>query len=164
MPSPKLSPPAPIPHRPRWRQVILVVMILVVGAAGWIAYRFINTLREIPDAYAAWDTGTLLIEYLQRHENHWPSSWDDLLTVMDGEEGSQILLRGARAGDIEYAQSLRKMIAIDLKFDPRQPDQRNPVSRSDGSALKLIWGDRNPNQMVRDYLNGAAGKRQSQVR
>jgi hypothetical protein len=31
---------------------------------GW---RTIHTVRLLPEAYAAWDTGTLLIQYMESH-------------------------------------------------------------------------------------------------
>ena len=91
----------------RGRKIVLVVVIAVVGVVGWIAYGFLHTLRHIPEAYAAWDTGTLLIEYMKQHDDQWPGSWDDLVTVLDSNEGRRIPLRGAQAGDVAYARSLR---------------------------------------------------------
>jgi hypothetical protein len=76
------------------RRIILIAAIVVVGIIGWYAFNIIRALQNIPEAYAAWDTGTLLVEYMKLHGDQWPKSWDDLLTVMDTEAGRQILLRG----------------------------------------------------------------------
>jgi hypothetical protein len=148
----------------RRRRIILAVAIVIVVVAGWMAYGFFRTLRRIPEAYAAWDTGTLLVEYLQRHEDRWPTSWDDLLTVMDGEVGRRIPLRGAQAGDLEYARSLADKVAIDWAFDPRRNDQPNPVTRPDGGAFPMVWQGAEPNEMVRAYLQGNVTTQPSEAR
>src|SRR5258706_3383429 len=97
----------------RHRKIIFAVTITAIAAVGWIAYSLIHTLQHIPQAYAAWDTGTLLVEYMKQHEDRWPTSWDDLLTVLHTDTGQQIPLRGAQAGDVSYARSLREKVAID---------------------------------------------------
>jgi hypothetical protein len=133
--------------------VIIVVPILsMVAFVGYFAYNVVYTVRHIPEAYAAWDTGTLLVEYMQRHNDRWPSSWDDLLTVMDEKSRDQIMLRGSRAGDVEYAQSLRKMVSVDWTFDPGREQERLPVTRPDGSAFRTVWEGAEPNEMVHVYL------------
>jgi hypothetical protein len=33
---------------------------------GWVIYRIMFTLNHLPEAYAAWDTGDLLVEYIRR--------------------------------------------------------------------------------------------------
>jgi hypothetical protein len=109
---------------------VVIVLIPVVGAGGWVAYSIVHTLRHIPEAYAAWDTGTLLIEYMKQHEDRWPASWDELLAVLDSEGGRQIPLRGSHAGDIAYARSLSKTVVIDWSFDPAHPDGRAPSPRA----------------------------------
>jgi hypothetical protein len=139
----------------RRRKGILIVMIVlapIVGASGWAVYSIIHTLRHIPEAYAAWDTGTLLIEYMKSHEDQWPRSWDELLAVLDSEGGRQIPLRGSHAGDIAYARSLSKTVVIDWSFDPAHPDGRAPVTPRRGTKFSVVWEGAEPNEMVRDYL------------
>jgi hypothetical protein len=88
---------------------------------------------------------------MKAYDNHWPSSWGDLLAVLDSTEGRTILLRGAQAGDLEYARSLQNQIAIDWTFDPRNPDEKHPVTRLDGRPFPVVWQD--PNEMIRQYLS-----------
>jgi hypothetical protein len=107
------------------------------------------TLNHLPEAYAAWDTGDLLVEYMKMHQNHWPRSWDDLLTVLDSESGRELILWGSRAGDIAYARALRNKVRVDWNFDPCHSDLRNPVSRPDGSPFPVVWQDAEPNQLWR---------------
>ena len=145
----------------RGRKIILVVAIVVIGVIGWIAQVLYRTVTHIPEAYAAWDTGTLLVEYLKTHEDHWPSSWDELLTVLDSEAGQKIMLRGARAGDVPYARSLWDKVAVDWRFDVARPGGKRPVTRLDGSAFTLVWEGAEPNEMVQWYLKERASTRPS---
>jgi hypothetical protein len=145
----------------RGRKIALIFAIAIVGVVGWIAYGFLHTLRGIPEAYAAWDTGTLLIEYMKQHDDHWPKSWDELVTVLDSDEGRKIPLRGAQAGDIVYARSLREKVAVDWEFDPASRSERNPVTPIGGGKFPVVWDGAEPNEMVRHYLSERASTRPS---
>jgi hypothetical protein len=147
----------------RRRKITLAIVgtaLVPLAVIGWFAYRIFFTLN-IPQAYAAWDTGTLLVEYMKSHNDHWPTSWDDLLTTLNTDSGRDIPLRGAQAGDIPYAQSLREKISIDWTFDPNHPDRHNPVTRPDGSAFPVTWQNADPNEMVRKYLADRAATQPS---
>jgi hypothetical protein len=122
---------------------------------GWTAYRFLYTWSHIAEAYAAWDTGTLLVAYMKSHDNRWPTSWEELLSVLSDESGDQIPLRGAHAGDLAYGSSLREMVAVDWTFDPVHRDAKSPVTRLDKTAFPIVWEGHDPNEMVRAYLKEA---------
>lgn len=128
-------------------------MLAIVGFLCFIVYSAIQAPRHFREAYAAWDTGTLLVEYLKAHDDQWPKSWDDLLTVMDGKTERDFYLRGRGSLDREYAISLREKVAIDWSFNPktRRPDQ--PVKRLDGKPFPMTWQDAEPNEMIRDHLD-----------
>lgn len=67
----------------RLSKILLLLTIVLVSFVVYGVYNFIYTWKNIPEAYAAWDTGTLLIEYLKSHNDQWPSGWDELLSVID---------------------------------------------------------------------------------
>jgi hypothetical protein len=146
----------------RGRKIILLVAIAALAVIGWIAYRVLHTAAHIPEAYAAWDTGTLLVEYMKTHEDRWPASWEDLLTVLDSDAGRQIPLRGAQAGDLQYARSLRDKVAVDWGFDPVRLGDKRPVTRPNGSAFPFVWEE--PNEMVQNYLRERVATRPSEAR
>jgi hypothetical protein len=64
------------------------------------------------------------------------------------DSGEQIILRGARAGDTNYAASLSRRVAIDWKFDPLRDDRGSPVTRLDGTKFPIVWKGAEPNEMV----------------
>lgn len=122
-----------------------IVLLLSVFAL----YVFL-VLRQIPEAYAAWDTGTLVVEYMKRHDDRWPASWNDLVELVRQDSGRRILLRGASAGDVAYAESLRSTVGIDWTYDPERPATQTPITRPDGTPLAAYWDD--PNAVVRAYI------------
>ena len=132
--------------------VVLTVVLTIFGGAVYIGYGIILRIRLIPEAYAAWDSGTLLVEYMKSHGNRWPSSWDDLLSVVRSDSRDQILFRGAQAGDTNYAASLRNKVAINWKFNPSREAQISPVTRLDGTKFPMVWKGAEPNDMVHRYL------------
>lgn len=136
------------------RRIISLIAIAVLAFVLWAGYGAFRSWRLLPEAYAAWDTGTLLVEYLRANDDHWPSSWDDLLTVLDLPRGADIVLYGSSGGNAAYARSLRERIAVDWSFDPAQIADANPVTRPDGSGFGVLWEGGDPNEMVREYLRG----------
>lgn len=141
----------------RRRKIIGLTAIVGLACVLWVGDRLIYTLRHLPEAYAAWDAGELLVAYLETHENHWPTSWDDLLSVLDTPRGSDITLRAPHANESDYAHVLQGMIAIDWSFDPAHAENASPVTRRDGSAFSVLWQDGDPNEMVREHLKLNAG-------
>lgn len=136
------------------RRIISLIAIGALAFVLWAGYGAFRSWRLLPEAYAAWDTGTLLVEYLKASDDRWPSSWDDLLTVLDSPGGMDIPLYGSQAGDVAYARSLRVRIAVDWSFDRARIADADPVTRPDGSAFDVLWEGGDPNEMVRGYLRG----------
>ncbi len=138
------------------QKIVTIIVLIVVCISGWFGFNLYRTLRQIPVAYAAWDTGTLLVEYMKQHDERWPKSWDELLTVLESADGQKLTLRGAMAGDVVYAQSLREKIAIDWHFNPANPSAANPITTADGQTFRMAWQGGEPNEMVRAHLSQAA--------
>ncbi len=148
----------------RLRNLLIVLGVAIFAVLAVTVYEVFYMLKRIPEAYAAWDTGTILVEYMKSHEDRWPASWDDLLSVMEGETGGAIVLRGSHAGDIEYARRLRDTVAVDWAFDPARGDGRSPVMRRDGTAFPIVWKGAEPNEMVRAHLMDSARMRPVEAR
>ncbi|MCC9603766.1 hypothetical protein LOC67_24715 [Stieleria sp. JC731] len=114
-----------------------------------------RTIREIPEAYAAWDTGTLLTTYMDQNDGKWPSGWDDLSTVI-GEEQPMLFSRSDSDGNsiskLEYLDKLQSMIKVDWSFDPVPGTLDSPVTRIDGGKFRTVWVGAEPNEMVRSFI------------
>lgn len=130
-------------------KITVGILTTVFGVVAYFVYRAIYTARHIPEAYAAWDTGTLVVEYMDSHGGEWPTSWDDLLSMIST---NPVLFRGASHGDSNYAYSLRTKVAIDWSFDPKRKDESRPVTRPDGSGFPIVWQGKEPNQMILTYI------------
>ena len=138
------------------RKALLVIAILLTALVCWVAYVVVRTQQHIPEAYAAWDTGTLLIEYMKQHDDRWPKSWDELISVINTETGREIPLRGAQAGDLAYARSLREKISVDWTFEPDHIQKAKPVSPIGGGTFSIMWEGADPNEMISAYLANRA--------
>ena len=139
------------------RNIIIGILVAVLAFAAYFIYGFVYTVHHVPEAYAAWDTGDLLIEYMKLHDNHWPSSWDELVPAMNGGTNGALTLWGANPDNkTNYVLSLRKTVAIDWSFDPRHPDGKSPVTRLDGTKFPVLWNGAEPNEMVRIHLKNSA--------
>jgi len=135
---------------PIWKTLIFTIGFLVVCYlvyATVVVHDLIS--KKIPESYAAWTSGNLIVDYLNTHSNEWPHSWEDL------DQATNCL----RYTPIE---TLRTKVKIDwnVNFDALlQLARTNPaatprlVTRLDGSKLDAKWGrDTEPNSKIKDYL------------
>lgn len=139
----------------RRRRVLQLVVLLVSIILVCFVYSLVQTLRGIPEAYAAWDTGMLLVEYLKSHQREWPRSWHELLSVTNGRLCDSIVFRGARDDQHDYATTLTNLVRVDWSFDVAKIADQNPVTRLDGTPFPTVWSGSEPNEMVRRYLKTA---------
>ena len=140
----------------------VAVLILVVA---WFAYQLFRYPNAIPEAYAAWDTGALIVEYMDTHEGEWPRSWDELLsTVSTPSMYDSVSLNGVGSYGPDVS-SLQNVVSIDWTADPAQlvhaewQDDQPPfrvVTRKDGSDFPMVWEGAEPNEMIWRYLRKRA--------
>lgn len=64
-----------------------------------------------------------------------------------------MLFYRSMAGDTDYGGSLQRMVAIDWSFDPDDvhADAR-PITRPNGRRFRVVWEGREPNDIVRRYM------------
>jgi hypothetical protein len=139
----------------RKKKIVLAVVAVLLLGVGYFAFRLVYTWRHLPEAYAAWDTGCLLVNYMDLHEGRWPTDWEDLLSVFESEVGEAICLAGRRSDEtiLEHARSLRRMVAIDWSFAPNKATgDEQPVTRPNGKPFPVVWSGAEPNQIVHEYL------------
>jgi hypothetical protein len=143
----------------RRRSIVGLFLVTVLVATVWFAYSLYSTWRSIPDAYAAWDTGTLIVEYLETHDHQWPLSWEELLSATATIEEHGRLLRGSDGkGGMIYGD-LRERVAVDWNADVRaiavfdwKKDKLRLVTRADGTEFPVVWEGAEPNAMIWGYL------------
>ncbi|TWU35607.1 hypothetical protein Q31b_50420 [Novipirellula aureliae] len=137
------------------RRLVQFAAVVLVLAFGIVAWSVIRTIREIPEAYAAWDTGTLLTTYLDQNDGKWPSGWDDLATVIDDNEPmlfSRSNEDGEQISNEEYITKLQSMVDVDWTYFPVPGNAASPVTRVDGGAFRTVWVGAEPNEMVRSFI------------
>lgn len=132
-----------------WRRVLLATVLILILWLGLFVFSAFNTWRKIPESYAAWTTGNLIVDYLNTHSNQWPRSWEDLDQATNCQRYVPI-------------EKLREQVKIDWDADFGQLLQlasNHPttplrvVTRPDGSRLHAVWGaDTEPNRKIMGYL------------
>lgn len=137
------------------RRLVRIAVLLLVVVVGWFAVSIVRTIREIPEAYAAWDTGTLLTTYMDQNDGRWPTNWDDLATAI-GDGQPRLYLHADEDGNpisnTEYIGKLRSMILVDWTYDPVPNNTTSPVTRIDGGNFRTVWSGAEPNAMVRSFI------------
>jgi hypothetical protein len=143
------------PHGSVWKRLLLVFVILLVIVASMIGYSIFYTWRLIPESYAAWTTGNLMVEYLQTHTNQWPHSWENLRSATNSlqQKGMPVYVSLDR---------LPEFVKIDWRADVAHLQQVargdsnatvQVITRLDGSRLRVVWGsDTEPNRKIMLYL------------
>ena len=142
-------------------KIASAIFAVVVAIIGYYVYSIAHMLNHLPEAYSAWDTGTLLVEYMKRNDDRWPSSWEDL-AQMTKETDVYVMLRGKSGDDaVQYVRSLNNTIAVDWRFDPRLNKSVTIVTPKSGGTFSVVWSGADPNEMVHDYLKQRASTRPS---
>jgi len=148
--------PSPRSRVAIWKRLLLAFVILLIAAISTIGYSLYQMVHyKIPESYAAWTTGNLMVEYLQTHTNRWPRSWEDLQSATNSllEKGMPVYMPLGQ---------LQGFVKIDWQADPGrllQAASNDPnftihvVTRLDGSKLLAVWGaDTEPNVKIMRYL------------
>ena len=132
----------------RHRWLIFLSIILGAVVATWICRRVGSAVRGVPDAYARWDVGEILIDHLRHHDDRWPDGWESLRPSYD-RLAAENRLRGGLTFD-----ELRSRVRIDWTADPHAAlrDGRPFRAVEVVSGNLLTWEGADPNEMVMDYL------------
>jgi hypothetical protein len=137
-------------------RVIQCIVAAVLVSVGYYAWLVFDAWRHIPEAYAAWDAGTLCVCCLQRTDGNWPKNWDDLERIIEPDDDC-VFCRGV-VGDgsdrsNRYRETIKRMqtiVRIDWNYVPKPGVMGNPVTKIDGGPLYLMWAD--PNYMIFDFV------------
>ena len=112
-------------------------------------------------AYAVWDAGTLVIEYLEANDHQWPHSWEESLSRQPSREMVRHLRgRSDGKGGMIYGD-LRDRVAVDgTQMHKRllhSTGRGAPCSSTcaDGTEFPVVWEGAEPNAMIWGYLNVA---------
>jgi hypothetical protein len=139
-----------------WKRLLLglvIVLGIVVCGVGYNLYRLVTV--KIPESYAAWTTGNLIVEYLATHTNQWPRSWDDLRAATNSllEKGRPVytpLDRLPRFVKVDWHAATDHLLQAARS---NSNARLQLITRVDGSPLRTVWGpDTEPNTKVMGYL------------
>lgn len=139
------------------RKIITYVVGVVAIIAGLLVWSFVSTWRKIPEAYAAWDIGTILVCYLERNDDRWPRSWDDIAASIKPDDKC-VVCRGVADGNDRNRgypntpEKLKKLVRIDWDYVPTPGVMAYPVTTSSGGKFTVVWGNSEPNWMVHKWL------------
>lgn len=129
------------------RRTLFLIVLLTLTPVAWLVGQLVYTWWHIPEAYAAWDAGNLLVRYMEKNQNAWPDGWSDLKQLREEEPDVRLYWNSDQP---DYFDRMRETIQIDWTFDPVTRMPRIPVRSTDGSELVCLWAD--PNGMVHSYL------------
>ncbi len=137
-------------------RIIQCVVVVILASVGYYAWLIFDAWRHIPEAYAAWDAGTLCVCYLERNDGYWPKDWDDLESIVQPDDDC-VFCRGVFGGGSDrsnrYKETIKRMktiVRIDWNYVPKPGVMGNPVTKIDGRPLYSMWRD--PNYMIFDYV------------
>lgn len=146
---------SPIGYR-RFRLCVLIglsALLLVLMPIGIWLYRV--TQVAMPEWYAAWEVGDLIVESIEINDGRWPQGWDDLRAAAASRSN-----RGETAH--QAFERLPRRVKVDWSVDPealvRKVMQEGEgsiqvVTRPDGKPLEAGWGlGTEPNWKIVQYL------------
>ena len=140
-----MSDQPPTRRWPIWKILLLTALFVICGLV-WI-----NDVvsRRIPESYAAWTTGNLIVDYLATHENQWPRSWEDLDRATNCQRYTKIEILRTKV-KIDWGANFDHLLQL------TRTNRSTPlrlVTRPNGKKLCADWGrDTEPNRKIKGYL------------
>ena len=141
---------------------MVAVALVVLAVVAYIGFDIWRTVTQIPEAYAAWDTASLVIEYMETHDGVWPKSWDELFSAAQTLPTENRILHEYSTNTLNTLDKIAQLVRIDWTADPHQLAQAKPepdsipfrvVTRADGSDFTTLWSGAEPNTLIWQYLN-----------
>lgn len=133
---------------------IVSVVLVLIGIGAWYIVTFLITLKQIPQAYAAWTAADLVIDHMEAHDGAWPEGWEDLFHAADIRKANGMMLQWK-------VEELPSLVAVDWSADPAVFVEVSAVgddppflvvTRPDGTEFPTVWQGRELNEMILDYL------------
>lgn len=132
----------------RTKTILRVISIVLTGVVVWWGWDLLYILRGLPDAYAMWDAGDLIVDYMGKHSDQWPSGWEELKRSFEACKGGDGEMRG------QTFDGIRNRIQIDWQASPQNAllhhTAFNSVTAKSGNHT--TWEGAEPNEMIIQYL------------
>ena len=133
------------------KRLLFGLLASMLVLAVWIGLGIRSTLNTLPDAYAIWGTGELIIAHLEDTDD-FPKSWRELEPFWGDGHGAH-----ARPGGIRSIQQLEKMVHI--QFDRLEEHRDSAASGQKPSKLIIAksgattrWEGADADEMIVEYL------------
>ena len=128
--------------------VLGIVALVVLGPIA--ANLYFLVYHRIPESYAVWGTGELLVDHAKEN-NELPESWDDLAAAWN--EGIAMHAIG-----VVSFKELQELVEIDFnrldELRDSYPDRSSiPRVVRTSSDRTSRWGDNDANWMLNEYFN-----------
>lgn len=139
------------------RKFVYAILAVVAAGVAFLGWSVFDTWRRLPEAYAAWDVGTMLVCFMERNDNRWPSSWNELADSIKPDDEC-VFCRGVEYGEDRHhgypktIEKLKRMVRIDWKFVPTKGEMQYPITTSDGKRFTVVWSGAEPNEMVYNWI------------
>lgn len=133
----------------KWNRVKMAIFLAISGAVclggmGFLAYQYVDGV--ITDAYAQWWVASMIVEHMERNNDSWPHSWDEL------EESYEIC--AGRSGKVWAFDDIRSRVHVDFAADPLKLAKApgfQVISLRNGK--RTHWERREPNEIIWRYLD-----------
>ena len=141
----------------RARKICLGIFAISVLGGVLFVWTILDTWRKLPEAYAAWDVGTMLVCFMERNDNHWPKSWDELTASLEPDDEC-VFCRGVADGNDRHAgypktiDNIKQMVRMDRDYLPKPGVMRYPITTINGQRFSVVWSGAEPNEMVYNWI------------
>lgn len=137
--------------KPRRKRILKIVLVIALAVVVFLVISIIKILTSLPDAYAVWGTGELVVAHLDEHGT-MPTSWADLQPFWDDGYGMH-----ARPGNIETLDELRERIDIPFtRLDELRVAAARGISPPDlitpKSGVSTRWQSGDADDMIINFL------------
>jgi hypothetical protein len=143
---------------------------MIIAATCAVVWGVRQLLERPQEAYTVQHTAELLVEYMKRHTNQWPSSWSELRTARIGNQDYFETSEKETGGHSGFLNDVERRVTVDFSAKPTQLIMA--AQSTSAPPFRVIWlrSGRNthwvglePNELVADYLRSIKWESGSQT-
>lgn len=142
-------------RRSRWAALVWFVLGAATASGVIFAICMWQTVQRIlKEPYVVWQTAEMIVEYMEKHQNRWPTSWKDLESCS-----------GPYPSNTGFSiEELQQRVVVDFNADPVRLSKAE-LTESTGDdyqpPFRVIWlrngrtyyvTGSEPNRIILQYL------------
>ncbi len=135
----------------------LLISLAGIGWFGWLCFHFLE--YGIDNAYAQWGAGSLVTDFMEKHDGEWPKQWEDLRPAYEagkGQVGGWSFEKFQSRVQIDWSANPKQLLEESVSHDVPTFDVIGPAD-----GIEVRWEGAGGDQILHRYFRRKASENQA---